>query len=146
MNRDASAPCQTSLNTGMAWSVLSEIGALLARLAEHGESASIDLRSLPLTDADRTQLQELLGRGEVTASLDLMGRSEVRETGFAGVWWIRHMGAGEQVSSEEIAVTPVPEILHSHPADIAASVARLQHRLKELPEQTDLDQQEATHV
>jgi len=130
----------------MAWSVLSEIGALLGRLAERGETASIDLRSLPLTGADRAQLEELLGHGEVSASLDLMGRSEIRETGLAGVWWIRHMGAGDVVSSEEIAITAVPDILQSHPADIEASAQRLQQTLQELPEQTDPDQQEATHV
>ena len=45
MKRDASAPCQTSLNTGMAWSVLSEIRTLLNRLAETGETAAIDLKS-----------------------------------------------------------------------------------------------------
>lgn len=146
MKRDASAPCQTALNTGMAWSVLSEIGTQLGRLAELGENASIDLRSLPLTDADRTQLEDLLGQGEVSASLDLMGRSEIRETGFSGVWWIRHMGAGGTVSSEEIAITTVPEILQSHPADIDASARRLQRQLQELPKQTEPDRQEATHV
>ncbi len=133
------------MNTGMAWSVLSEVGSLLKRLAEEGETSSIDLRSLPLTDADRAQLEDLLGRGEVSASLSLMGHSEIWETRWAGVWWVRHMGGGGQVSSEEIAIATVPDILRAHPADIETSAQRLQQQLRELPKDTDKPQ-EATHV
>lgn len=130
MKRDASAPCQTSMNTGMAWSILTEIRTLLNQLAETGEPAGIDLRSLPLTTADRAQLEELLGRGEVNASLDVLGRTEVWETAYPGVWWIRHMGAGDQVSSEEIAITSVPDILRAHPVDIGAGADRLNSTLE----------------
>ena len=125
MTLDASAPCQTSLNTGMAWSLLSEIRTLLGRLADGGETSAIDLRSIPLTEADRTQLEELLGRGEVNASLDVLGKTKIWETGYTGVWWIRHMGAENQVSSEEIAITPVPDILRAHPVDIVTAAERL---------------------
>ena len=69
---------------------------MLEALAESGQAGSIDLRSLPLSDADRAQLEELLGRGEVQAKLDLAGASEVWETTYPGVWWIRHKGAGGQ--------------------------------------------------
>lgn len=146
MKRDASAPCQTMMNTGMAWSVINEISTLLDRLASQGETSSIDLRSLPLTDADRAQLEELLGRGEVRASLDLMGGSEVWETSLAGVWWVRHEGAGGQVSSEEIAITQIPEILRAHPADIEASAAQLRRDLQEVPRAPHPDSQEGQHV
>ncbi len=130
MKRDASAPCQTSMNTGMAWSILTEIRTLLHQLAETGEPAAVDLRSIPLTTADRAQLEELLGKGEVSASLDVLGRTEVWETGYPGVWWVRHMGAGDQVSSEEIAITPVPDILRAHPVDIDAAADRLNNTLE----------------
>jgi hydrogenase-1 operon protein HyaF len=119
----------TGNSTGMAYSILAEIGELLTTLSEHGEAGAIDLRSLPLTDADRDQLEDILGRGEVQAELDLAGTSEVWETSYNGVWWIRHKGARDKIATEEIAVTPVPEILMAHPADIAAASRRVQQDL-----------------
>ena len=145
MNNDLNSPCQTSLNTGMAWAILSEIATLLTRLAEKGERSSIDLRSLPLTGADRHQLQELLGRGEVSATLNVLGKTEIWETQFSGVWWIRHMGAGDKVSSEEIAVTPHPEILQAHPADIGSAAERLNQQLAGRSAGQS-HEEEATHV
>ena len=129
MKRDNNAPCMTSNSTGMAYSILAEIGQLLTALSERGEAGAIDLRSLPMTDADRGQLEEILGRGEVRAELDLAGVSEVWETSYSGVWWIRHKGAGNKIATEEIAVTPVPEILMAHPADIAAASRRIRQDL-----------------
>lgn len=124
-------PCLDERTTGMAYSVLAEIGRLLETLAETGQAGAIDLRSLPLTEADRTQLHELLGPGEVSADLEVGGRSTARETAFAGVWWVTHRGAGDKVASEEIAVCPVPSILVSHPADIAAAARRMRQTLDE---------------
>jgi hydrogenase-1 operon protein HyaF len=129
MERDRSAPCMTSHTTGMAYSILAEIGQLLTALSERGEAGAIDLRSLPMTDVDRGQLEEILGRGEVRALLDLAGASEIWETSYNGVWWIRHKGAGDKIATEEIAVTPVPEILMAHPADIAAASRRIRQDL-----------------
>ncbi len=129
MKRDSSAPCMTGNTTGMAYSILAEISQLLTTLSERGEAGAIDLRSLPLTDADRAQLEEILGRGEVRAELELAGASEVWETSYNGVWWIRHKGAGDKIATEQIAVTPVPEILMTHPADIAAASRRIRQDL-----------------
>ena len=119
----------------MAFAVLAEIGRLLAALAESGATGSIDVRSLPLTAADRDQLDALLGRGEVRATLDLAGPSEVWETTFPGAWWIRHLGADGRVAAEEIAICPVPGILAAHPADIRAGAQRLSRQLEQLGQQ-----------
>lgn len=152
MKRDAGAPCMTTQSTGMAWSILTEIRQLLDALNEKGTVGSIDLRSLPMTDADREQLENLLGRGEVHAELDLAGTSEVWETAYAGVWWIRHKGAADKIACEEIAVTAIPEILITHPVDIEAAAARLGNELSQAPVSTNLHAQdqenelEATNV
>lgn len=114
----------------MAWSVLAEVGRMLEALAARGEAGAIDLRSLPLTDADRAQLESLLGRGEVRAELDLAGRSEVWETAYPGAWWIRHLGAGGRVATETIAICLAPDILAAHPADVQAGARRLLHDLE----------------
>jgi hydrogenase-1 operon protein HyaF len=128
---DRGASCLDTQTTGMAWSVLTEIGRLLENLAANGEPGCIDLRSLPLTDADREELEALLGRGEVRVDLDLAGRSEVWETAYAGAWWIRHRGAGDRIAAELISVCPVPDLLSTHPADIQAAARRLRHDLQQ---------------
>jgi hydrogenase-1 operon protein HyaF len=129
MKRDNGAPCISQQTTGMAYSILAEIGQMLNLLSEHGETGAVDLRSLPMTDADCEQLEDMLGRGEVRVELDLAGASEIWETSYPGVWWIRHKGAGDKISTETISITPVPEILISHPADIAEAAARIQQEL-----------------
>lgn len=130
MRTDNGAPCMTEQATGMALSVFAEVGRLLETLAESGQAGSIDLRSLPLTDADRGQLEELLGKGEVRVEMELAGPSEIWETSYPGAWWIRHRGAGGKIASEEISVCPVPEILITHAADIAAGSRRLREQLE----------------
>ncbi len=135
------APCQTENTTGMARSILAEVARLLKSLAQEGTHASIDLRSLPLTDADRQQLEELLGRGEVSVELELAGRSSIWETAYAGAWWVRHRGAEDKISSEEIQVCPVPDILITHAADIQAAAERIKLDLME----NHHPQAEATH-
>lgn len=129
MSRNTGAPCINAHTTGMAYSILSEIAQGLKLLAEHDESSTIDLRSLPMSQADRDQLQEMLGHGEVNASLEVSGPSAIWETAFPGVWWIRHMGAGGRIATEEIAVTRIPEILLTHPHDVAAAAVRIREVL-----------------
>ena len=130
MARDSDAPCLSDRATGMALSVLAEIGRMLEALSESGQAGAIDLRSLPLSDVDRAQLEEVLGRGEVRAELELAGNSEVWETTYPGVWWIRHRGAGDKIATEEISVCAVPEILITHPVDIKAAAGRLREELE----------------
>ena len=130
MARDSAAPCLSDRATGMALSVLAEVGRMLEALSESGQAGAIDLRSLPLSDADRAQLEEVLGRGEVRAELELAGNSEVWETTYPGVWWIRHRGAGDKIATEEISVCAIPEILMTHPVDIKAAAGRLREELE----------------
>ena len=130
----ADGATQAGFRTGLAAAVLQEITQLLVKLADTGAAGSIDLRSLPMTDADRDELEEQLGRGEVHAELNVAGTSQVWETGYSGVWWIRHLGTGDKIAAEEIAVTNVPEILVSHRADIAAAASRIRRDLAEEPD------------
>ena len=77
----------------MARAILTEIDALLARLVASGESAAIDLRSMPLKPGDLAALRKLLGSGEVHALVQVAGPSEVQETRYPGVWWVTHMAS-----------------------------------------------------
>ncbi len=128
-----------SPRTGLADSLLRQIAEALATLHAKGTRDAIDLRSLPLTAADRAELEEALGRGEVSARLEIAGQSELWETAYAGVWWLRHMGVGDQVAAESIEITPLPDLLASHPDDIGLAAARLTAELQDKAE-------EARHV
>ncbi len=110
--------------TGMAEPVLREIHALLASFSATGQTAAIDLAGMPLTRADREALETFLGRGEVSATLDVAGRSEIWETAYSGVWWVRHWG-GDAVASELIEITAIPEILKTDRTDAAGAAKRL---------------------
>lgn len=119
------APCDPRQSTGMVAALMTEIALHLGALARDGTEHAIDLRSLPLSEADREQLEHALGRGEIVAELQVAGLSEVWETRYAGVWWIRHRGAEKRISSEEIAICRVPEILKAHIADITEAARKL---------------------
>ncbi len=115
--------------SGNAVPILYEIHSLLGDLVESGKSASIDLRSLPLLPGDYEKLKEVLGQGEVSATIDAMGPTQVRETAIHGVWWVTHYNSDETVIAEFIEVTNTPEILRTHPADARVGLDLLQSRL-----------------
>lgn len=112
--------------------VLSEIASLLDRLAQDDEQSLIDLRSLPLSDADRDALKAVLGDGEVQATLAAQGLSTARETGVAGVWWLEHRDAAGELIADLLEVARFPQILSSVPDDIrdAAQSLRLRARFQ----------------
>ena len=112
-----------------AHALLAEIATLLQRLAETGEGGAIDLRSLPLGPTDYLGLREALGEGEVVVRLDLAGRSTVRETAVAGVWWVEHRDGDGRLLAELVEVTPVPAIVAAQPADIECALAGLRRRV-----------------
>jgi hydrogenase-1 operon protein HyaF len=118
--------------TGSAAAILQEIAGLLERLAEHAESGAVDLRSLPLAPADYRLLREVLAPGEVSATVDALGKSRIEETVYPGVWWVTHHDTGGEVIAEQIEVTLVPEILKSDSAEARNSASRLREYLDEL--------------
>jgi hydrogenase-1 operon protein HyaF len=115
--------------TGQAEAVLREVATLLERLTSHGEQGSIDLRSLPLSAADRSWLRERLGKGEVSISLAAGGASSLTETGLAGVWWVEHRDEQDEMCGEFIEVAAVPALVAAHPEDMASALARLRSSL-----------------
>ena len=110
---------------GLASALLGEIVEALGKLVDRGQTTVIDLKSLPMLPGDRDALAEFLGEGEVSADLKVAGVSEVRETAYAGVWWVRHLGGNGEVASELIEIAAVPEILRAHHDDISIAAARL---------------------
>ena len=105
--------------------VLREVAERLEALAERGECGVIDLKSLPLSSVHLQQLRERLGRGEVTAQLEILGPSEIWETRYPGVWWVRHLDVTDRVAAERIEITRVPDILSAALPDVVTAAQSL---------------------
>jgi hydrogenase-1 operon protein HyaF len=111
--------------------VLREVVESLAALARDPDfSSAIDLRSLPMPECDRERLRTLLGQGDVEARFEIGGTSSVRETAYAGVWWVTHCNGAGVPLVEQIEVASVPLILRAHPADVAHARDRLWRELQ----------------
>jgi hydrogenase-1 operon protein HyaF len=111
--------------TAVVSGVLREVAERLEALAARGECGVIDLKSLPLSDDHLQQLRERLGRGEVTAQLEILGPSEIWETRYPGVWWVRHLGVSDLVAAERIEITRVPDILSAALPDVVTAAQSL---------------------
>jgi len=110
---------------GLVDALTIEIADLLRRLINEGEQGAVDLLGLPLSPSCVAALEQRLGQGEITAVLDAAGRSEIRETGFPGVWWTRHSDEKGRVVAMLIEVTFVPDILRANIDDMALGCERL---------------------
>lgn len=94
-----------------AQAIVAEIDACASRFAETGEETSIDLRCLKAMPEEREILATLLGRGEVSAVVGAIGRSEIYETSIPCVWWVRHRNTEDEIVGEFIEITEVPDVL-----------------------------------
>lgn len=121
-----------SYNSGNIPPLLHEIRHALRNLLENGETTTIDLRGLPMAPGEQEQLLEMLGKGELSIRLDALGKSEIFESRFAGVWLIIHYNSNEEVMGKYIEVTRIPVILKTQTADIEESLEALQVRLEEI--------------
>lgn len=110
---------------GMARALFNELALHLQQLLEQASEHSVDLFSLPITEHEKQELEQLLGKGEVDITLTTVGNSRIFETSYNGIWWVRHYAADELLISEFIEVTWIPEIIKSHPSDVALSADRM---------------------
>ncbi len=111
--------------------ILSEILHALDRLLDEGETTVIDLGRLPFGPGEIEKLEQTLGTGEISAELDALGASRIRETIYPGVWWLEHYNAASELAGRYIEITRVPDILKSQDADVAAGRARLHERISQ---------------
>jgi hydrogenase-1 operon protein HyaF len=118
------------LPSGNAKALLHELAGLLDLWVNRGEAASIDLRSLPLTRGDYAELDAVLGGGAVSASVEAIGASEVRETRYPGVWRVTHRNEAGEVVADLIEVCEAPAILRSPAEDAAEGLIRLREALQ----------------
>lgn len=115
--------------------ILHEVVHAVDRLLDTDEPTVIDLASLPFAPGELEKLEEYLGTGELKAELNALGRSQIRETIYPGVWWLEHRNTEGDVVGRYIEITRTPAILMSQEADITAGRARLGDRLDEHQEE-----------
>ncbi|WP_102225735.1 hydrogenase expression/formation C-terminal domain-containing protein [Acidimangrovimonas sediminis] len=108
--------------------LMGEVRMLLSRLLDDGGPGQIDLMRLPMPPERRQDLQDMLGRGEVEITLDAAGTSLIRETAYAGVWWIEHRDRGGRMVANLIEVAQMPAIVPPTDEEMRASLAALHAR------------------
>ena len=109
--------------------LLNEIRHALAKLLDDREPSVIDLRSLPLAPGEEEKLLNTLGHGEVHASLNALGPTEIVETGYPGVWVVLHYNTDREVIGKFIEICEIPELLRSQQGDIREGLEQLQTEL-----------------
>lgn len=111
--------------------ILQELMDMVIALVETGASNFLDLKSLPMGPGDLEQIREILGHGEVEATVTALGPTHIVETVIPGVWWVTHKNNNEEVISEFIEVTSLPEILLTQHEEMYNSVDIMKGRLEE---------------
>jgi hydrogenase-1 operon protein HyaF len=110
---------------GLVDALLMEVADLLQNLISHQRPGSIDLLGLPLSAACLAALEQRLGQGEISASLSVSGKSEIRDTKFPGVWWTSHTDEAGGLVAMLIEVAEVPDILRTSRVDMEHGHQRL---------------------
>jgi hydrogenase-1 operon protein HyaF len=118
--------------TGNVPPLLHEIRHALRKLLDTGEATTIDLRGLPMAAGEQEQLIRFLGKGEINAQLNALGKSEIYETSFPGIWLITHYNTDEKIMGKFIEITRIPAILEAQTNDMEDALAELQMKLDEL--------------
>lgn len=115
--------------TGNATPLLHEVKHALSALLESGRESIIDLGAIPFAPGDERILDDVLGVGEVTATLTVMGESHVSETKVPGVWRVDHLDENGEFQSRFIEITFIPNILKTQREDAERGLEGLSERL-----------------
>jgi hydrogenase-1 operon protein HyaF len=80
---------------------------------------------MPLAPGEFDRIEAALGEGEVKATLDALGPSEIRETRYSGVWLVTHRNATNEVMGRYIAIARMPAVLLAQEPDMRRGLADL---------------------
>ena len=116
--------------SGNVPALMHELAGLLEAWVCGGDEASIDLRSLPLSRGDYAELDTARGVGAVTAKVEAIGPSEVRETQYPGVWRVTHRNEAGEVVADLIEVCEAPVILRAPAEDVTDGLIRLKEAMQ----------------
>ena len=145
MNPLADIGVDVEFQTGNVGPLLNEVRHALQRLLDTGEPTVIDLRSLPLAPGEFDVLQAALGEGEVSATLNALGPSLLRETAIPGVWFVTHRNADDEITGVYLEVIRVPAILEAQDVDMQQGIAALSERLAQLKPGNDTETEDGSN-
>jgi len=117
--------------TGNVQPLLHEIRHALEVLLNDDRDTCIDLRALPMAPGEEDRLLETLGEGEISVRLRALGKSEILETRYSGVWLVTHYNTNEEIVGKFIEITRIPGLLKSQREDIVAGLLNLEDELNE---------------
>ena len=112
--------------------ILKELQTMLTTLVETGDENYVDIHGMPLLPGEIQSLKQILGSGEVDATIAALGPTHVTETSIPGIWWVTHKNDNDEIISEFIEVTDLPEILKTQHHDLHEAPEKFEQRLKEL--------------
>lgn len=119
--------------TGNVMPLLHEIRHALQALLTQGRTTTLDLRAMPLAPGEEVRIETLLGEGEVRVELNAIGRSDILETRFAGVWVITHRNTEDVVLGKHIEISFIPDILKAQQRDIETGLEQLTSEIQMTP-------------
>ena len=134
MNSVKPMHARRNLETGNVEPLLHEIRHALDRLSRGEDGSIIDLQSMPLAPGEEKRIEEALGQGEVSITIDALGPSTVQETAYPGVWLVTHRNTENAVVARLVEITKIPALVMAQDEDIRAGLARLDQHLSGDPE------------
>ena len=134
MNSVKPIHARRDLETGNVEPLLHEIRHALDRLSRGEDGSIIDLQSMPLAPGEEKRIEEALGQGEVSITIDALGPSTVQETTYPGVWLVTHRNTENEVVARLVEITKIPALVMAQDEDIRAGLARLDQHLSGDPE------------
>jgi hydrogenase-1 operon protein HyaF len=111
------------LNNALA--ILVELQARCAQYSETGDTHTINLTLLPLSQAELEFLDHRLGRGPVDTLSRAYGKCQVISTLTPNVWWVRFYNSMGTLILNTLEVVDVPEVICAAPEDLSDSAVRL---------------------
>ncbi|WP_455200580.1 hydrogenase expression/formation C-terminal domain-containing protein [Kaarinaea lacus] len=123
------APVANTPPSAQVMAILKELQGMLDTLVETGDENYVDIRGLALMPGEIENLKLILGTGEVDAMIAALGPTHVTETSISGIWWVTHKNAADEIISEFIEVTDLPEILKTQHHDLHAAPGRFKQLL-----------------
>ena len=124
-------PIHNEEQTGNLKPLLHQVRHALEHLLKTGEKTVIDLSAMPMSDDELQALVKFLGKGEVNAELDILGKSRVEESRFSGVWLVRHLNEAGEDDRMFIEIDTIPSLLCAQTEDIQHGLSGLEQSLTE---------------
>ena len=134
MNSGKPIRARRDFETGNVEPLLHEIRHALDRLSRGEDGSIIDLQSMPLAPGEEKRIEEALGQGEVSITIDALGPTTVQETAYPGVWFVTHRNTDNAVVARLVEITKIPALVMAQDEDIRAGLARLDQHLSGDPE------------